>query len=815
MNDPISTKRRIFNQSSIQGLLSQLKMSSRFVVLLIILMPMTVLADDTEVKEKALDSIDERITAVQSRRVQVQNRLSALPGDGSGAPPEAEADEWAEYRRVLNLIVNSYDSHLDALNKLKTVRVARQDIEAKSKAWLNFAEPGPYTIDFVDDLWNQLRAKERELETVRIEQALYDNLLESRRDSFKNSEQALRKAQEQLDKAESASVNRLQWKQDLVEMQNVHEQARVALLDTENELRNEIVRLRDTEKELLQRQVRVASSASPLTEQDRDAKLAALTQRQQEVGKEIQKAIEIGRILDEQWRQTRDRLQEAQTFSSSLLPEAAEQQQKKLELLQNELKTQMIESEVSSSIIKLLRLLDRILLAHRHIWELRYQVENNPDLKTLEDALAQIEHGYDQIKLWRKFLLSGLDAARRRLDNQEKKLIDWKPEFGDRELGERERLAFWRHDGMYRRLVAEADNLESTLLSFKQSMEMRYKNATVSDRVTKVYKNAGDVAVLIWDFELFTVEDKIVVEGREIINRRSVTVGKIVRILFILAFGLWLIGKISDRGLQSLSNRLPGHESAILLGFRLFTLIAVIAILVFALVRVHIPLTVFTFFGGALAIGVGFGAQNIISNFISGLILLVEQPVKLGDIVDVEGISGKITHIGGRCCQVHRFDGIDMLIPNSSFLDKSVTNWTLSDQSIRCTVTVGVAYGSPVRDALQLLEQAAVEHGLVLNAPAPEVYLEGFGDNTLNLTLDFWVGNLKQINRRRIMSDIRHRIVNLFGERGIEIAFPQRDVHVDSKNPIKVEFVSAEIETPLNLKGLSTGRNEPESIGSA
>lgn len=774
-------------------------MHSSIVVLLIVLMPMTVFADDTEIKDKALGSIDERIAAVQSRFVQVQNLLSALPTDGSGAPPEAEASEWTEYRRVLYLIVNNYYSHIDALNKLKSVQVARQDIEAKSKAWLNFAEKGPYTVDFVDDLWNQLRTKERELEAVLIEKKLYVNLQESQRLSLKNSELALRKVQEELDTAEPASVSRLKWKMNLAEKQNVHEQSRVALLDTEIELRNEIIGLRTGEKDLLQRQVRLASLASPLSEQDRDIKLAALTQLQQETDKEIQKAIEIARLLEEVWRQTRDRVQEAQAFSSSLLPEAAEQQKRQLESLQNELKIQMIESEVSSSIIKLLRLLNRILLAHQHIWELRYQVENNPDLKTLEDALVRIEQGYDQIKLWRNFLLSGLDAARRRLDNQEKKLADWKPEFGEREFGERERLAFWRHDAMYRRLVAEADRLESTVLSLKQAVEMRYQNSAAGDRIAKIYENAGEIALLIWDFELFTVDDKIVVEGRDVITHHRVTVGKIVRILFILAFGLWLIGIISDRGIRVLSKRFPGHDSAILLGLRLFTLIGVIGICVFALIRVHIPLTVFTFFGGALAIGVGFGAQNIISNFISGLILLVEQPVKLGDIVEVEGISGKITHIGGRCCQVHRFDGIDMLIPNSSFLDKSVTNWTLSDQSIRCTITVGIAYGSPVRDALLLLQQAAGEHGLVLNEPAPEVYLEGLGDNTLNLNLDFWVGNLKHINRRRIMSDIRHRIINLFGERGIVIAFPQRDVHVDSNQPIKVELVSAETETPSNL----------------
>ncbi|MDO9105814.1 MAG: mechanosensitive ion channel [Methylovulum sp.] len=804
MNNLNSNKLRADPRNAIQTGLTKL-VSVRLCVLvcLILLMPIAWGADDSAVRNSKDASSDEHVVSIKSRLAQVQSRLSTLPADGSGAPPEADSSGWSEYKRLLDLIANTYESHLDALNKLNAVRVARQDFNQQASAWLGFSEPGPYSVEFVDDLWKQLRAKEREIEAARIEQAMYANLLETRRLALRSSEQALRKAQEQLEAAEPGATDRLRWYRDLSALRNQLDQASAALLDTERELRVELLSLRNDQRELLFRQVKVASLASPLSEQDRDAKLALLAQLQLELDKETQQATDINRMLQKQWHQTSDRLREAEAFSSALLTEAAEQQRRNIERLQSELRTQMIEAEASSSTLRVMRLLVRIVVARRHLWEVRYQIENNGDLKTLEDALLEIGQGQDQLALWQQYFLSSLNKTRSLLDNQVKKLADWKPEYGDRALGERERLAYSRQESMLRRIAVEADDLDEILRNVKQSVQLRNvgaTGATLKDRLNEFYANAGEVAGMLWDFELFTVDDKIVAEGREIVSQRSVTIGKIIRMLLILGIGLWLIAKISDHGSQLLTKWLPGRESAILLGLRLFTLLAVIGIVVYALVRVHIPLTVFTFFGGALAIGIGFGAQNILNNFISGLILLVERPIKLGDIVDVEGVRGTVKHIGGRCCQVHRFDGIDMLIPNSSFLEKSVTNWTLSDQSIRCTISVGIAYGSPVREALLLVEQAASEHGLVLKSPAPEVYLEEFGKDALNLTLDFWVGNLKQINRRRVMSDIRHRIVKLFDERGIEIAFPQRDVHLDSSKPFKVELVKRDIETPSHLK---------------
>lgn len=297
----------------------------------------------------------------------------------------------------------------------------------------------------------------------------------------------------------------------------------------------------------------------------------------------------------------------------------------------------------------------------------------------------------------------------------------------------------------------------------------------------------------LWDFELLAVEDKIIVEGRELVGKRSVTFGKVTQVLLILVVGFWITARVAVRGRRMALGRLAGRESTALLAHRLISLSAVVGLVVFALVAVNIPLTAFAFLGGALAIGMGFGAQNILNNFISGLILLAEKTVKLGDIVEVEGIRGQVTDIGSRCCQVHRFDGIDMLIPNSSFLEKNVTNWTLSDQRLRFSIRIGVDYGSPTRETAALTLQAVAECPQALKDPEPQVLLEDFGSDALIFQADFWVDLHREPNWRRVASDIRHRIEELLREQGIAIAFPQRDIHLDSAKPIQVEVLNSEV----------------------
>ena len=211
-------------------------------------------------------------------------------------------------------------------------------------------------------------------------------------------------------------------------------------------------------------------------------------------------------------------------------------------------------------------------------------------------------------------------------------------------------------------------------------------------------------------------------------------------------------------------------------------------ITLFALRILNIPLGAFAFLGGALAIGLGFGAQNPIKNFISGFILLTERPIHIGDLVEVDRVVGRIEEIGGRCARVRTGENINMLVPNSRFLENIIINWTLSDRQIRSKVTVGVNYGSRVRQAEELLLRAVRENPMVLHGKESLVVFNDLGDNALFFEVYFWINVPALLTRRRIESDIRFKIDDLFRKAGIVIAFPQRDMHLYTSKPIQVDI---------------------------
>jgi len=296
---------------------------------------------------------------------------------------------------------------------------------------------------------------------------------------------------------------------------------------------------------------------------------------------------------------------------------------------------------------------------------------------------------------------------------------------------------------------------------------------------------AGEAAE-IWNLEVFAVKDTIVVEGREVTGSSSITVGKLITVILILTLGLWIASLASSRISLLLRKRFDMSKTAATLLERGLYILSIVILILLALDIVNIPLTVFAFLGGALAIGIGFGAQTLINNFISGLILLIERPISLGDLVEVEGVRGRVGNIGARCSRIRRADGIDMLVPNSAFLEKNVTNLTLTDTKLRVSIKIGVAYGSPLREVTRLLQQAVEEHGKVLKDPIPLVMFEDFGDNALMFAVEFWVNVTTQTDFRVVASDLRFMIERLFRETGIVIAYPQRDVHLDQTRPLEI-----------------------------
>jgi small-conductance mechanosensitive channel len=258
---------------------------------------------------------------------------------------------------------------------------------------------------------------------------------------------------------------------------------------------------------------------------------------------------------------------------------------------------------------------------------------------------------------------------------------------------------------------------------------------------------------------------------------------KILSALFILAVFMWFssgIAGLAERqinGVQNLkdSNKALLSKAATLAIYLIFTAVA--------LDQIGIDLTAFTVVGGAIGIGLGFGLQKITSNFISGIILLAEKSVERNDLIELsDGTQGFVKHIGARYSLIETFDGKEVMVPNEDFVTNRVVNWTLTSTQGRVEIAVGVAYGSDIDLVHETLLEAAREHPRATKDPAPQCFLDNFGDSSINFSLYFWVEDVTA-GRREPRSDVQRAIWRKFQERGIEIPFPQRDLHIKGALP--------------------------------
>lgn len=258
----------------------------------------------------------------------------------------------------------------------------------------------------------------------------------------------------------------------------------------------------------------------------------------------------------------------------------------------------------------------------------------------------------------------------------------------------------------------------------------------------------------------------------------SLTVGQVLLAMTAVLVGL-VVARIVERLVVGRLERTSMGPDVLQLIRRLLFYGLMVIVVLTALAILGIPLTAFAFVSGAIAIGVGFGAQNIINNFISGWILMGERPIRIGDFIEIGGATGRVESINNRSTRIRRADGVHMMVPNSTLLESTVVNWTLVDQRIRATVRVGVAYGSPVRQVRDLMLGVCAGHASVLAEPAPEVFFEDFGDNALVFDAYVWIHAGSEFGVRQVRSDIRFGFEEAFAEHDIVVAFPQRDVHLD------------------------------------
>ncbi len=189
-----------------------------------------------------------------------------------------------------------------------------------------------------------------------------------------------------------------------------------------------------------------------------------------------------------------------------------------------------------------------------------------------------------------------------------------------------------------------------------------------------------------------------------------------------------------------------------------------------------INLSVFATIGAGLMVGVGFGLQNIASNFISGVVILLERPIKVGDYVEVDKICGTVDRIQARSTLIKTRENILMVVPNSKFISENVINWSLNDDNVLIEIPVGISYKSNPEAARDVLLAIAEDHEKILSKPPPVVLLEKFDNSSINMTLEVWITDVQR--RFEIISDVNFLIYRRFNESGVVIPFPQLDVHM-------------------------------------
>jgi small-conductance mechanosensitive channel len=269
------------------------------------------------------------------------------------------------------------------------------------------------------------------------------------------------------------------------------------------------------------------------------------------------------------------------------------------------------------------------------------------------------------------------------------------------------------------------------------------------------------------------------------INQTPITLGSLAVFFFIFAVFL-VASRLIVRSLaRRVLKRLNIDESLRYTLERTLQYLLIIIAAVLSLEVIGINLSGLAVVFGFLSVGIGFGLQNVTSNFVAGLIVLFERPIKVGDRVIVGDTEGDVTAINLRSTTIRSLNNVSIIVPNSQFISQNVINWSYGDRKVRLDIEVGVSYSSDLDTVLRCLLEVAEECPAVLKEPKPDVLHNGFGDSAWNMRLRCWVADPK--GHQVVRSDLNCAIVRKFNENGVEIPFPQRDLHVRSSVPVPVE----------------------------
>lgn len=776
-------------------------------------MLLTVRAQSPVTNNPARATVDSQtVAAIQTRLADAQAELAravSVNGTSTNLPPGTTASEVIEFRSSLQRLVRTYQTHLDDLAALEATRRRLDDLDHLVKSWTGPATPPPYSLLQVDELRDAIQSLGARITAAETAQAVLTRFISEAQANAKESEEDIRRLSEKMEgTTEPAAIMRLSSQRKLAEMRSRLAGASAASYELRRQVASEELIEHRQRLAFTQRQLALVSQHVIFPATDLEKVMTGIDAERARLEEEIQRAEAD---LDARQRALTEARTELQAALARRLaattggPPAADPAT--IVRLQAMVDLRSAQAQTGSERLSALRLLIDSCGNKKLLWQMRASNFGSRNLAEIQGAYRRLERLSALVQAAKPYFAQQLTLAANQIAEQQERLRNLNVTDPDASLVP-ERLATYEERGEYhRRALRSVEQMERLVQRWRESLDTDREALPFTTRVRDLFTSFSSFATRLWRFELFIVEDTVTVDGQAITGRRGVTVGKVTVAILILVIGYWISNLIARVFERLAVRRLHIEANQANLIRRWARVVIVIGLVIFSLISVKIPLTVFAFAGGALAIGLGFGMQNLLKNFISGIIILFERPFRVGDVLDVGGQRGTVTTVGIRSSVLQRWDGTETLIPNSLLLETNVTNWTYSNRSVRFTLTVGVAYGSDTRRVSQILADVADRHGLVLKQPAPQVLFLEFGDSALQFELRYWV-DVVHSNAAQIGSDLRHMVGGAFAEHGIVIAFPQRDLRLRADGPVQVQMIVPQPHVPAGERSASAAPAE-------
>lgn len=709
----------------------------------------------------------------------IKNELAAFNQAVSAQDPAAAeklSDEYAtEKRNRLENIQRSLEELAANDQRLEDLK-KRHEVFAQERDKKVDPEKGPpYSITYKDKLQ---RIYERTLANVSARELQLEFLqqqLQNQIDTVKSAEAAIRQQEETRDNnSDPAAASGLSQQVELAKLRLKENQAALNLTQSNINYNTSYLDLEKKQREAAQTNLDSLKGQVSFAKADLDRLNEKYAQNQKDYAKEGEAVYKYAK----QVRREYDAKQQELTAEKDK-PQAPEDTTaaQKLAELNKQFNDLTRELERADRLVEMVQHSVDIAGVKRLLWDARYKVFQQKTPEVL--AFAQ-----DTVNNANRWVAGRSDLLIAKVQH----------DYVDEQTLAKQLKGKVNYQVLRERIMDDAERIGWLAKQLDNEIHADSSNGSLS----KQLKSSGDTfmyqAKQFWNYEVFSVEDTVKIDGKSVTASRGVTVGKLTKVIIVILLGALAVILLARWGERHAIRKWCWRRESARLARRWIHGIGFVALTLSALSWANIPLSIFAFMGGALAIGFGFGVQNLLKNLMSGVMLLLERPLRIGDLIELDGVQGTVINIGIRSVTIRSGNGVETLVPNSVLIEQKLTNWTYTNNVVRFQFAVGVDYTSPVDRVREILQEIISHHEHILKDPYPEVSFDDFGADSLVFNVYYWVDLSGEMGPRRIASELRFAIFRAFSDAKINIAFPQRDIHLHTNNPLKVQVANGEEE---------------------